>query len=84
MAVDLLVVYNASPWLSGNFLWRVKRRDSLQTGETPLVTQFEKGFECELPDRRVRSIHVEGTEVPVGPALPRDSRPPSFGRTTGR
>ena len=42
---DLLAVYDAYQWPSGNFLWRVMGRDGLQTGETPLVTQFEKGFE---------------------------------------
>ncbi len=40
---DLMAVYDA--WPSGNFLWRVMGRDGLQSGETPLVTQFEKGFE---------------------------------------
>ena len=42
---DLLAVYDAYQWPSGNFLWRVMGRDGLQSGETPLVTQFEKGFE---------------------------------------
>ena len=42
---DLLAVYDAHRWPSGNFLWRVMGRDGLQYGETPLVTQFEKGFE---------------------------------------
>ena len=42
---DLLAVYDSRPWPSGNFLWRVMGRDGLQAGETPLVTQFEKGFE---------------------------------------
>ena len=42
---DVLAVYDARPWPSGNFLWRVMGRDGLQAGETPLVTQFEKGFE---------------------------------------
>ena len=42
---DLMAVYDARPWPSGNFLWRVMGRDGLQAGETPLVTQFEKGFE---------------------------------------
>src|SRR5215510_1509330 len=42
---DLLAVYDARPWPSGNYLWRVMGRDGLQAGETPLVTQFEKGFE---------------------------------------
>jgi len=40
---DLLAVYDARP--SGNFLWRVMGRYGLQAGETPLVVQFEKGFE---------------------------------------
>ncbi len=42
---DVLAVYDAHQWASGNFLWRVMGRDGLQSGETPLVTQFEKGFE---------------------------------------
>ena len=42
---DLLAVYDARPWPAGNFLWRVMGRNGLQSGETPLVTQFEKGFE---------------------------------------
>ena len=42
---DLLAVYDAYQWPSCNFLWRVMGRDGLQSGETPLVTQFEKGFE---------------------------------------
>src|SRR5579872_2108709 len=40
---DLMAVYDAH--MQGNFLWRVMGRDGLQSGETPLVTQFEKGFE---------------------------------------
>ncbi len=40
---DVLAVYDS--WPRGNFLWRVMGRDGLQSGETPLVTQFEKGFE---------------------------------------
>ena len=40
---DVMAVYDAG--LRGNFLWRVMGRDGLQSGETPLVTQFEKGFE---------------------------------------
>ena len=40
---DVMAVYDK--WPSGNFLWRVMARDGLQSGETPLVTQFEKGFE---------------------------------------
>jgi hypothetical protein len=42
---DLVAVYDAHLWPRGNFLWRVMGRDGLQSGETPLVTQFEKGFE---------------------------------------
>jgi len=42
---DLVAVYDAHLWPRGNFLWRVMGRDGLQPGETPLVTQFEKGFE---------------------------------------
>jgi hypothetical protein len=41
---DLLAVYDAHG-SSGNYLWRVMGRDGLQSGETPLVTQFEKGLE---------------------------------------
>jgi hypothetical protein len=42
---DVLAVYDAHSWPNGNFLWRVSGPDGLQPGETPLVTQFEKGFE---------------------------------------
>jgi hypothetical protein len=42
---DVLAVYDARPSPAANFLWRVMGRNGLQTGETPLVTQFEKGFE---------------------------------------
>ena len=42
---DLMAVYDAHVWPRGNFLWRVMGRGGLQAGETPLVTQFEKGFE---------------------------------------
>jgi hypothetical protein len=41
---DLMAVYDGHQAI-GNFLWRVMGRDGLQYGETPLVTQFEKGFE---------------------------------------
>lgn len=41
---DLLAVYDTHQG-SGNFLWRVMGRDGLESDETPLVTQFEKGFE---------------------------------------
>ena len=40
---DVMAVYDAPS--SGNFLWRVMGRGGLQSGETPLVTQFEQGFE---------------------------------------
>jgi hypothetical protein len=42
---DLLAVYDAHQWPRGNFLWRVMGRGGLESGETPLVTEFEKGFE---------------------------------------
>jgi len=45
---DVLAVYDAkSP--SDQYLWRAMGRDGLQTAETPLVTQFEKGFEGAQP-----------------------------------
>ena len=47
---DLLAVYDAHE--HGNFLWRVMGRDGLQSGETPLVTQFEQGFESVQHDVR--------------------------------
>jgi len=34
-----------APGADGNYLWRVMGRDGLASGETPLVTQFEKGFD---------------------------------------
>jgi len=42
---DLMAVYDAHTVPSGNFLWRVMGHEGLQSGEIPLVTQFEKGFE---------------------------------------
>jgi hypothetical protein len=39
-----MAVYDAHH-LSSNFLWRIMGRDGFQSGETPLVTQFENGFE---------------------------------------
>ncbi len=42
---DILAVYDARQLPSGMYLWRVTGRDGLQSGETPLFTQFEKGFE---------------------------------------
>lgn len=41
---DILAVYDAR-LPGGQYLWRVMGRDGLQTGETPLLTKFEKGFE---------------------------------------
>jgi hypothetical protein len=40
---DVMAVYDAGP--TGSYLWRVMGRNGLQSGETPLVTQFEQGFE---------------------------------------
>jgi hypothetical protein len=42
---DVMAVYDGHQGPNGNFLWRVMGRDGLQSDETPLVTQFEKGFE---------------------------------------
>ena len=42
---DVMAVYDGHQEPNGNYLWRVMGRDGLQSGETPLVTQFEKGFE---------------------------------------
>ena len=47
---DVMAVYDASQWPRGNFLWRVMGRDGLQSGETPLVTQFKNGFESVQKD----------------------------------
>jgi len=41
---DLMAVYDGHG-SRGNYLWRVMGRDGLASGETPLVTQFEKGFD---------------------------------------
>ena len=40
---DVLAVYDAHV-PGGNYLWRVMGRGGLESGETPLVTQFEKAF----------------------------------------
>jgi hypothetical protein len=45
---DVLAVYDAH-FAGGQYLWRVMGRDGLQSGETPLVTKFEKGFESIQP-----------------------------------
>jgi hypothetical protein len=45
---DVLAVYDGrTP--GGQYLWRAMGRDGLQSGETPLVTAFEKGFEGVQP-----------------------------------
>ena len=41
---DLLAVYDGHE-SRGNYLWRVMGQNGLRSGETPLVTQFEKGYE---------------------------------------
>jgi hypothetical protein len=48
---DLMAVYDAYRWPSGSYLWRVMGRNGLQSSETPLVTQFEKGFESVQKSR---------------------------------
>jgi hypothetical protein len=42
---DVLAAYQAH-FSNGQYLWRTMGRDGLQSGETPLATQFEKGFEA--------------------------------------
>ncbi|MGC2197518.1 MAG: hypothetical protein WA628_22795, partial [Terriglobales bacterium] len=42
---DVLAVYDAH-FSGGQYLWRAMGRDGLQTGEAPLVTEFEKGFDA--------------------------------------
>jgi hypothetical protein len=42
---DVMAVYDGHQGTNGNYLWRVMGRDGLASGETPLVTQFEKGFD---------------------------------------
>jgi len=41
---DLLAVYDGHR-PRGTYLWRVMGRDGLASGETPLVTEFEQGFD---------------------------------------
>lgn len=41
---DVLAVYDAH-MRGGQYLWRTMGRDGLQSGETPMATQFEKGFD---------------------------------------
>jgi len=49
---DVLAVYDRRLWPGGQYLWRAMGRDGLQSGETPLVTQFEKGFEGVQPKKK--------------------------------
>ena len=42
---EVMAVYDGHRGPNGNYLWRVMGRDGLESGETPLVTQFEKGFD---------------------------------------
>ena len=42
---DVMAVYDGHRGPNGNYLWRVMGRDGLESGENPLVTQFEKGFD---------------------------------------
>jgi hypothetical protein len=42
---DVMAVYDAHQGTGGNYLWRVMGQSGLQAGETPLVSQFEKGFD---------------------------------------
>jgi hypothetical protein len=42
---DVMAVYDGHQGAGGSYLWRVMGRDGLASGETPLVTQFEKGFD---------------------------------------
>jgi hypothetical protein len=42
---DVMAVYDGHRGTGGNYLWRIMGRDGLAPGETPLVTQFEKGFD---------------------------------------
>jgi hypothetical protein len=42
---DVMAVYDAHQGTRGSYLWRVMGRDGFASGETPLVTQFEKGFD---------------------------------------
>ena len=69
---DLLAVYDAHE--HGNFLWRVMGRDGLQPGETPLVTQFEKGFESVSSTTRARLRNRSRAPEIVQPSVPQISR----------
>jgi len=42
---DVMAVYDGHLWPKDYCLWRLMGYKGLQSGETPLVTQFEKGLE---------------------------------------
>jgi len=42
---DLLTFCDAQQGPTSNFLWRVMEQGGIESGVTPLVTQFKKGFE---------------------------------------
>ena len=82
---DLLAVYDAHQGPGGNYLWRVMGHDGLQAGETPLVTQFEKGFESvEKQEYAPQGSQVEASEPRTADVAHRsnlilcDSRRPRF------
>jgi hypothetical protein len=54
-----MAVYEAHQRPSGNYLWRVMGRDGLQSGETPLVTQFQRDSRaCKSASKLApRTIH---------------------------
>jgi hypothetical protein len=56
---DVLAVYDAHG-LRGNYLWRVMGCGGLESGETPLVTQFEIGIRRrpKAPVTRRRVLEV--------------------------
>ena len=56
---DVLALYDAhGP--RGTYLWRVMGRAGLESGETPLVTQFEKGFESVQSHKLTRTKNQDG------------------------
>jgi hypothetical protein len=60
---DVMAVYDGQQGLNGNYLWRVMGRDGLASGETPLVTQFEKAFDS------VQKHTSKGRAIPKQKAL---------------
>ena len=51
---DLMAVYDAHQGTNANSLWRVMGREGLESGETPLVTQFAYQARCDLTTARAR------------------------------